>query len=800
MKKVFLFLSWLAFAAGPPVHGIGIVTHMEMAERARQVYILDPSAPYAEILRKHPDAFRAGAVFPDWGFAPSPVTGKSLHPDAAEAAHWTPFYEAAAEYLRERPKPWDEGTEKLAAFLMGALAHGVTDMYWHNMYCAGPSLGLLQALSNDDFSRDYNFLSYDTLPPPPPVPPIKAHQIGDMGSDPLSSFSYDLSWIPANVEIPADALLAIYKLYDQKSGKPPLKVTREQLVEGAVLEHLYCLVFKQAEGNPILRKLVDGIYLPFFAGRARFLVEQIQSYPSGGIDDTAALTAFSWPTLSGWFAQPPAAGLPDPYLHCPKPAAGESGPAAPVDAPPPPPKEIQEAMRKLAGGLQVRQVAGGVMLVGSPAEASAPAAASKGPIYAYLGSSVALGPGLLVAGAPGYSLPGRPRAGAVLVRAGETGEGRIAPSPDFLRPGSEAYARFGQAVALIDLNADGRTDLAVSAPDSGAATLAHRGKVFVYFGTGDGFPPEPDLTLEPDEDQGRFGWVLKGADCDGDGFADLVVGSPFASGKAGARQGGQAAIYLASAANRRGSRPRPAWVARGERPNDGFGSAVAFGADERGRRILAVGAPGVKNGGHPGVGRIYGYALAWNGAEPAPLFTVTGSRSFARLGSALALGDPRRQRTLLLAAGSPTDDGNGKTQAGSVVLLPVAALRPGQSVDEVPPVVRIRGTQAFARFGWRLELADVDGDGVDDLLASEPMRQSAAGPAAGAAYAWFGGPRFPAGDAAPESAPWKTASPEKRAWLGGALAVRPGLLALGVERSSLDATLGGAVVTFAPRP
>ena len=56
--------------------------------------------------------------------------------------------------------------------------------------------------------------------------------------------------------------------------------------------------------------------------------------------------------------------------------------------------------------------------------------------------------------------------------------------------------RFGTAVAIVDFNADGINDLAVSAPSVGSETLTYNGQVYVYFGqsTG-GLPPQPNVVI-----------------------------------------------------------------------------------------------------------------------------------------------------------------------------------------------------------------------------------------------------------------------------------------------------------------
>ena len=44
---------------------------------------------------------------------------------------------------------------------------------------------------------------------------------------------------------------------------------------------------------------------------------------------------------------------------------------------------------------------------------------------------------------------------------------------------SQANGRFGASIAIVDLNADGRNDLAVSAPCSGALNLTYQ--VYIFF-------------------------------------------------------------------------------------------------------------------------------------------------------------------------------------------------------------------------------------------------------------------------------------------------------------------------------
>lgn len=100
-------------------------------------------------------------------------------------------------------------------------------------------------------------------------------------------------------------------------------------------------------------------------------------------------------------------------------------------------------------------------------------------------------------------------------------------------------AQFGFSISAAgDLNGDGFGDLAVGAP----GYLGNTGRVYVYLGGSTGFRELPEINLDgPDGPDGYFGVaVTGGGDFNRDGFADLAVGANRAGG------GGRVHVYYGS--------------------------------------------------------------------------------------------------------------------------------------------------------------------------------------------------------------------------------------------------------------
>ncbi|MFJ5552666.1 hypothetical protein [Streptomyces sp. NPDC093225] len=316
---------------------------------------------------------------------------------------------------------------------------------------------------------------------------------------------------------------------------------------------------------------------------------------------------------------------------------------------------------------------------------------------------------------------------------------------------------WGQVLAYGDFNGDGRTDLAVGAPTAGVGGATWAGAVGVLYGRATApyytrarvftqdTPGIPDRAEEDD----HFGSALASGDFDGDGYADLAVGTPRES--FGSEQDAGSVTLL------RGTR----------------GGLTATGA-----RLLTQNSPGIP--GTLGFGHRFGHRLATGnlaGTRADELVVVTpfdpppaGTRATSCTSPAGPLRSrPRGSLTVLRGStsGGPTAGGaqyftaaglgtgdldvganapagtvavTGRLYGGGYADLAVAATgaNGGPCGEGVVAVLRGgttglataarvltaghagRARQAGAAFGRDLAAGDIDGNGTDDLLVTTP--------------------------------------------------------------------------------
>jgi len=286
---------------------------------------------------------------------------------------------------------------------------------------------------------------------------------------------------------------------------------------------------------------------------------------------------------------------------------------------------------------------------------------------------------------------------------------------------------FGLALASADLNRDGYDDAVIGARESSGV-----GDTFLSLGSSAG-PGAAGMPLVPPfgNDYPDLGQALAAGDFDGNGYPDIAVGAERAifvyfNGPAGIDDD-PAEIY-------------PQW------PAGSFGQhLLAADLDADGIADLIASDTGFDGTGVAGAGAVLVY-LSSDGAltghqdfiDVAPR-TVVGTAAGQGLGDALAVGDldADGQADLLVGAGFA---GNGRVHVYLGSSLVMSSF--GRTEAPTSPDAVLLGESSGARFGFDLDVGDVDADGRDDLVVGAYGQPDGGGMATGAVYLYTGASAF----------------------------------------------------------
>ncbi|NIJ53990.1 FG-GAP-like repeat-containing protein [Dyadobacter arcticus] len=153
--------------------------------------------------------------------------------------------------------------------------------------------------------------------------------------------------------------------------------------------------------------------------------------------------------------------------------------------------------------------------------------------YAFFGNDVSAagdvngdGYGDLIVGASKYENP-EIGEGAVFVYHGSPLG--VTSNPSLQIESNISNANFGSSVASIgDANGDGYSDIIIGSPGFGNNNQTEEGAAYIYYGSLSGLNLASKHILGVNQNEAAFGWSVSSAgDVNGDGLSDLIVGAPY---------------------------------------------------------------------------------------------------------------------------------------------------------------------------------------------------------------------------------------------------------------------------------
>jgi len=296
----------------------------------------------------------------------------------------------------------------------------------------------------------------------------------------------------------------------------------------------------------------------------------------------------------------------------------------------------------------------------------------------------------------------------------------IATSPVAVMDGSQANELFGFSVNTAgDVNGDGYADVIVGAYgyDGGSGG---EGRAFVYPGSSSGVSTTALWSVVGVSNSLLGRSVSTAGDVNGDGYADIIVGSHNYSGFGFLNQNiGKAEVFYGSSS---GPSVSSDWVSYGSTPlaqaGQQFGYSVACAGDVDGNGFsdVIVGAWKYNNGTTNDVGRAFVFHGSSTGLSTSADWTYEGVQANEQLGCSVdTAGDVNGDHSADVVIGAQGYDSND----GRILVFHGASV---QGLGSTYSWME-EGFDALSEhgivFGYSVSTAgDVNGDGYADIIAS----------------------------------------------------------------------------------
>ena len=307
----------------------------------------------------------------------------------------------------------------------------------------------------------------------------------------------------------------------------------------------------------------------------------------------------------------------------------------------------------------------------------------------------------------------------------------LTSTPDAILETDQPHAWLGLSVSGAgDVNGDGYDDVIVGAYgyDNGEE---HEGAAFVYHGGPSGISTTFAAMVESDQIFAWMGYSVSGAgDVDGDGYADVIVGTPNHTngetyeGAAFVYHGGPSGISTTAAAvvesNQYHSKLGKNVSGAGDVNNDGYADVI-------------VGAPYYDNG-ETSEGAAFVYHGGPSGISTVAVAMVESNQEIAFLGTSVSdAGDVNNDGYGDVIVGAYSYD-NGEINEGAAFVY-----HGGPSGISTTAAAMVESNQQSAAMSAGSSAGDVNGDGYGDVIVAAPHYDNGEHDE-GVAFIYHGGP------------------------------------------------------------